>query len=76
MPIERNEEYVLKVKTDNGSRIVGNVSMGDYGPRVSIVNAPVFTDALNKVEMGKRIYLPMYVAGDKPAADTVGGSDE
>lgn len=67
MPITIEDDYVIKAKNAQGVyRIVGNVSYGDYGPRVSLVNCPILREALSKVEDGRRIYLPVYTM-DKDA---------
>lgn len=65
MPINKDEEYVIKVKTDNGYRIVGNISVGDYGPRVSLTNNELLRSKLEAVEEGKRLYMPVFEASKK-----------
>lgn len=82
MPILHTDDYIIKMKnseadevaTGNKYRIAGSITVGDYGPRLSLIPSKALIKELEAVlkdneanKSNKRVWLPVYAYEKKDA---------
>lgn len=77
MPINHGDEYLIKAKDETGKyQIVGNINVGEYGPRITLKKDELLIKLFENTEANRRMYFPVFIWNKKEATEVVESEED